>query len=73
MEKIYCYISKKPYRKPAIEEFILDREMSLVMGSPPPIEDPNPPPFGVAPEPLGTETTYKKTIEYPLGGTRPVY
>jgi hypothetical protein len=73
MEKIYCYISKKPYQKPAIEEFILDREMSLVMDSPP-VEPPDePPPLGIAPEPLGTETTYKQTVEYPLGGSRPVY
>jgi hypothetical protein len=69
MEKIYCYISKKPYQKPTIEEFILDREMSLVMStSEPPVE-----PTGVATNPNESEIEYNKTVEYPLGGSRPVY
>lgn len=79
MKHNYQHIIKKTYAKPVIEEVEIDREMSLVMESPPVNPgDPTPP------EPLDTsESTVKDLPSYrsatypeastPFGGSMPEY
>lgn len=74
MKHIYSHIIKKEYQKPTIEEILIDREMSLVMYSPPPEE----PGGGEEPLPVGNAST---SIDYgtnyqaeaPFGGSKPAY
>lgn len=74
MKHIYSHIIKKEYQKPTIEEILVDREMSLVMYSTPPVE-----PKGVSAS-EADKTTSKPIYdsgdhktEAPFGGSKPVY
>lgn len=76
MKHNYLHKIRKPYHKPFIEEISLDKEISLIMISTPPVEPgpTNPPP----PLPTGASTTpdygtqtYK--TKDPFGGSKPVY
>lgn len=69
---------KKSYTKPIIEEVMIDREISIAMGSTPP-EDPDPK-DPIDPNPPGTDgvssgpnypTKYRS--ESPFGGNSPNY
>ncbi|MDG5800824.1 hypothetical protein QA597_10675 [Marinilabiliaceae bacterium ANBcel2] len=68
------HIIKRNYKKPSIEEFELDRSMSLMMGSPPddPDEDDeveNPP----GPENSPLYNNSYKPKDNPFGGSRPAW
>ncbi len=84
MKKSYQHIIKKSYTTPKIAEVEIDREMSLVMATDPPIEpddptDPDPEPgvWGAS------ESTVKELPSYrsatypeastPFGGSMPEY
>lgn len=73
MKHIYSHIIKKEYQKPTIEEILVDREMSLVMYSPPPEEpeNPGPLPVGKASTSIDYDTNYQ--AETPFGGSKPAY